>query len=161
MRRLLFLSLFLPLATHASDVYWFSQLVENAAKYGAPTELQSVMALAETKELLECQAERKLSDGQIHEYFSAIRLDLNGDGIADYLVFPSAYCFTYFGMHSTAFWLLLGQPNGGFKRVFEGRQDGVEILDTRHHGLKDFKTRYGNESELYRYGGRSYQPLTK
>lgn len=161
MRRFMIFLLWLPLVAHAEEVYWFNQLVESAAQHVAPTAVQSVMAGAEKDRLLECQTERKISNAQIHEYFSAIPIDLNGDSITDYLVFPSIYCFTYFGMHSTEFWLLLGQPNGEFKRVLVGRQDGLEVLASRHGGLRDVKLRYGNESELYHFGGKKYRPVKK
>lgn len=161
MRKLLLFCFWFPWAAYAEEIYLFEPLINSASEYIAPPLIQTNMTATEMSELLECQAERKLSDDQIRMYFLAVQIDLNEDRVADYLVLPSIYCFPYFGAHSTEFWILLGQTNGAYKRVFEGRRDGVEILSTKHHGLRDLKLLYGNESELYRFVSSNYKKIKK
>lgn len=157
MRTIFLALLFASLPAQAAESYWFEPLTENAVKHVAPAKVQEFMATALRKDLEECRDERRLQEAQIAKYFSAIALDLNADGMTDYLVFPSALCFTFFGMHSVAYWVTVGQSGGGFKILLSGRQDGIEILKTKSRGLPDIKSFYGQEVQLYRYDGKAYR----
>jgi len=135
-----------------------TSLVEEASGNTAPPVVQRAIANAVAADLQNCQKQLAISDEQTTTYFSAKPIDLNDDLFQDYIVYPSLRCFAFFGAHSTAFWLLLGQPNDQPPNlVFEGRHDAIELLESKSNGLRDFDLIYGYDSWLVRYNGTTYE----
>jgi hypothetical protein len=157
MWRYLLLLVVLPLSAQAAQAIFVEPLVNAAKSQTASARIQEFMVQAVPEQLRECQTERDIPAAEVAAYFSSITIDLNRDATPDYLVFPSIYCSSFFGMHSIAFWLLLGQPAGGLKLVFSGRHDGIRLLNAKSNGVRDFELVYGRERQRVRFDGKTYR----
>jgi len=90
---------------------------------------------------------------------AVLPLDLDSDGIGDFLVYPTHHLPTFCGAHSIACWVFKGQKDGNHRLVLSGRHDEVHILETKTNGMRDIDLVYGMIRTFYkyRYNGREYQ----
>jgi len=154
--RLFLVLAFLPLSVHAGEQFWLERLSQNATAHRAPPALQREMAGTEHKDVKDCQEQLGYTDERMANYFAAVRFRVADDSRPVFLVFPSGYCFAFFGAHSVEFWIVAQNRNGTFKKLLTARQDGVEILPSKRHGMHDLRSHYNNETRVYRFDGIIY-----
>ncbi len=143
------------------EEYWLEQLVDRPLKQPAPRSISDSI-LAEMK--TEIDAYRKDGDwnGSMDHLIAVIPIDLKHDGITDYLAIPAHFIPAFHGAHSVQFWIFAGQADGGFRLMFSGREDAVQLCETSTHGYRDVIGIYHtieDEKTLWRYDGTSYQCL--
>jgi len=156
MRVILFILLLIPISSFADSTFWLEQLTDNASKYTASPELQNAMASATETDFKDCQSQLKLSKKKSSKYFSAIPINISNKNTATFLVFPSQYCYAFFGAHSIQFWVISKNSNNSYNILLSARQDGVEILTDTTNDYANLKVHYNSEQATFYFDGKSY-----
>jgi hypothetical protein len=97
------------------------------------------------------------------DLLAVLPLDLNSDGIQDFLVYPRRYLLTFCGAHSVACWLFKGGKDGKHRLVLSGRQDAVRIMKTKTNGMRDIELVYWSAMEevrTFHYDGKKYKEVS-
>jgi hypothetical protein len=129
-----------------------------------PPEILSAL-VAENKEDLErCMEDHEVPARRIAVYFAAAPIDMNGDGLKDYVVTTGKYCLD--GAHGRPFWIFLASPTG-YKQIFPEPADArfpldeFEIKPTSSKGVRDIVTMSFTADEafyvLQRFDGVRYR----
>jgi hypothetical protein len=128
-----------------------------------PVEILGRLIRDNVEELKSCLETDGLSEADLHQYFVASALHLNGDGRLDLLVQPDKYCLQ--GAHNTGFWIFTSSgkaAGGGYKLAFSTRSDLLEVLRASSHGYRHIRTSGHTAiymfSTTWRYDGRRYRP---
>ncbi len=161
MFRFISICLFLQLPALAGSVLWLEPLVDKAAVHVAPPAIQKAMAAVLKADLTDCETQKHLTKQQVSKYFCSIPIDLGINPNKAFLVFPSKYCYAFFGAHSIAFWVVTTSDDILFKVRFSGRHDGLEILESKHNGLFDLRVHTLQGSALLYFDGSMYIPSEK
>jgi hypothetical protein len=151
------LFLLLPAASAtASQLIDLWPLVDASAIYPAPEKVQDTLVKLEKESLASCWQDSGRSGTQNGQFFSAKKISLGSAPGKYYIVFPSAPCAEYFGAHSVQFWLVAMGAGRTVKVLLSARQDGLRILNRRHHGMFDIQLRYNDEIQTLAFDGVKY-----
>jgi len=146
-----------PTAPFQEEEYHLEQQVMQQSKQPAPPAISEAI-LAPMRTELEAQRREGLWDGSMEHLIAVIPIDLNRDGIADYLAIPDHLIPDFHGAHAIRFWVFAGQAEGGFRLMLSGQEDSVRLSRTMSHGYRDVVGIYNQEiGNLWRYDGQSYQ----
>ena len=156
MRAAFFIALLIPVSVFADTEFWLEQLSNNAAQYTAPPDLQKTMALLTNKDLKGCRSQLSLSSSASSQYFAVAPIALSSSGTPTFIVFPSKYCYCFFGMHSVQFWVVAQDKNKTYRLLLSAREDGVKVLSSTTNGYSDLKLYYGTDETNYTFNGKFY-----
>ncbi|MFH1025003.1 MAG: hypothetical protein V1809_16605 [Planctomycetota bacterium] len=95
---------------------------------------------------------------------AVLPIQLDPDGVTDYLAYPVRYLPTFCGAHSISCWVFKGRPGEKFDLVLAGRHDAARLLPRRTSGCRDIDLVYwSGEEEVYsyRYDGVCYREKGK
>jgi hypothetical protein len=150
-------SLLLFVSAAEAQVYGLEELNMAAGQHVASKDLQGFMEKAVSHDLQDCSSELQLDKTQRSTYFAAIAITLDVRKRQSFLVFPSQYCMAFFGAHAIAYWIVSKDSSKGYRLLYEGRSDGVELLQTFSHGKKDLRSAYGSTYIALKYNGNTYK----
>lgn len=157
MRIVLFMALLImPISSFAETEFWLEQLTNNASQYTASADLQTSMAFFTNNDFKDCQNQLNLSPTVAAQYFASIPIQLSTNGEPTLLVFPSKYCYSFFGAHSIQFWVVAQKPDKTYSLLLSAREDGIKILTNITNGYSDLKVYYGSDETIYSFNGKSY-----
>lgn len=145
-----------PLAT--VEEYDLGEKVDEEHRVVVPPSITRKIVDIERNPLEDDRSQHLWSD--VNELLAADNIDLDGDGVQDWLVYPAKYTPTFFGAHSIACWAFKGEKNGNHRLVLEGRHDLIRILRSTTKGMRDIELEYwAAEREVYRYvfNGSEYE----
>jgi hypothetical protein len=137
--------------------YSLGDLMEAKDKTKAPRSIVAQVVAMEDYGLKDDKRQHLWSDES--SLLSAVPVNLNDDGVPDYLVYPSAYLPTFCGAHSIACWVFKGNRDGTYDLVLAGRHDEVRIHEHKTNGFRDIDLVYGAATEeiySHQYDGRRY-----
>jgi hypothetical protein len=105
-----------------------------------------------------CPGETVTRGTAVKSWFSASRINLNGDSSA-LILKSSKYCLT--GADNNWFWIFLKTVRG-YRLVLTAGTISVAVLRTKSHGLRDIETNVAtartNHMNVYRFNGSVYRP---
>jgi hypothetical protein len=139
--------------------YGLENLNNEANKYVAPVDIQEAMRKFAKTDFVDCTKQKKIEGSEYSTYFSAIPIGIDMHRQPSFLVFPSKYCYAFFGAHAIAYWIIIKNKDNQYKLLYEGRSDGVEILNSQTNGMKDIKSVYNDSYIVLRFNGRKYKPV--
>lgn len=147
---------FLLIVTIPSIVqaYGLEELNNEADKHVASKDIQSAMQQFVKNDLKDCL--KQIGATNPENYFSAVQIPIDKRNKKAFLVFPSQYCYSFFGAHAIAYWIIIDDVPNGYRLLYEGRSDGLEIMDTYTNGMKDIQSDYGMTYIILKFDGEKY-----
>lgn len=136
------------------QAYGLEELNNEADKHVASKDIQSAMQQFVKNDLNDCI--KQIGVASPDKYFSAIQISLDMRNRKAFLVFPSQYCYAFFGAHAIAYWIIIDDAPNGYQLLYEGRSDGLEIMDTYTNGMKDLQSDYGRTYIILKFDGEKY-----
>jgi hypothetical protein len=137
------------------QAYGLEDLNNDAANHVAPKDIQSAMQQFVRSDLQDCI--KQIGAANLENYFSAIEISIDMQGRKAFLVFPSEYCYAFFGAHAIAYWIIIDDTPNGYRLLYEGRSDGLEIMATYTKGMKDIQSFYGMTYIILKFDGKKYE----
>jgi hypothetical protein len=147
----------LLIATPVFAQYGLEELSDDADKHVATDDIQLAMRTFVKRDFIDCTKQTNIVAPEYYKYFSAIPIDINKKQQPSFLVFPSKYCRAFFGAHAIAYWIITKDKQNHYRLLYEGRSDGIEILNTYTKGMKDIRSDYGNTYIILKFTGRKYK----
>ena len=147
-----------PSICFAGNSYYFESLSNKASEHIASADLQKAMAVFTQDKFNDCKKQLSLSQKNAKKYFSSISITITKRSIKTFLVFPSKYCYAFFGVHSVQFWIVSLDKNKQYSLLLSARQDGIEILPSFINEFADINLIYGVNKQQYFFNGKSYVP---
>jgi hypothetical protein len=144
-------------ATAEPREYSLSELVDLPHKQPAPPDIVVRIVALEKQGLDDDRRQQLWTDEST--LLSVVPVNLRDDGPTDYLVFPTQYLPTFFGIHSIACWVFKGNADGTHELILVGRHDEVRIREHKTNGFRDIDLVYGaaeEEVRSFQYNGSRY-----
>ncbi len=137
------------------------ELMASGDKHPAPPGIVAQILAANREELEDDKSQGIWSEE--YPLVGAVAINLNDDGITDYLVYPCFYSPTFCGAHSIECWIFKGNRNGTYDLVLEGRHDEVRIMPHKTNGFYDIELIYGVflEKTKFKYDGHRYRGVNE
>lgn len=136
------------------QAYGLEELNNEANRHIAPEGIQRAMLQFVKSDLQDCIKQIGVANSE--KYFAAVEISIDiGNGKA-FLVYPTEYCYAFFGAHAIAYWIIIDDVPNGYRLLYEGRSDGLEILDAYTNGMKDIQSYYGETYIILKYNGKKY-----
>ncbi len=155
-KRLILVLLLFSTPSYA-QTYGLEELNDKADKYVATTDIQEAMRNFVKNDFIDCTKQKNIVGDDYSKYFSAVPIEINNQNQQSFLVFPSKYCYAFFGAHAIAYWIITKDDQYKYKLLYEGRSDAVELLSTFTKGMKDIRSIYGYSFIVLKFNGRKYE----
>ena len=136
------------------QAYGLEELNNEADKHVASKDIQSTMQQFVKNDLKDCM--KQIGATKSEKYFLAVEIPIDKRNRKAFLVFPSQYCYAFFGAHAIAYWIIIDDATNGYRLLYEGRSDGLEIMDTYTNGMKDIQSDYGMTYIILKFDGKKY-----
>jgi hypothetical protein len=159
MIKILMFVLLLSSTPSYAQIYGLEELNDKADKYVATADIQEAMRRFVKEDFIDCTKQKNLKGDEYSNYFSAIPIEINKHNQQSFLVFPSKYCYAFFGAHAIAYWIITKNDQNQYKLLYEGRSDAVELLSTFTKGMKDLRSIYNYSFIVLKFNGRKYKKV--
>ncbi|MBI5725383.1 MAG: hypothetical protein HZA50_15610 [Planctomycetes bacterium] len=147
---------------HTPTTYNLVELEQMKEKQVAPPAIVAKVVSLNKKELDDDKRQHLWTEES--ELLAVVPINLDDDGITDYLVYPAFYLPAFHGAHSIACWIFRGGLNSTYALMLEGRHDAVIVLPDKTNGLRGIDLIYwAGQKEVcrYKYDGQIYQRIIK